>query len=144
MSCGTGSGTRSRRGSLIKSATTVCDLFSEARQFIHVKRRAHGSSGLSHLFAQGRNSAEAFLKDDSFRAGAKDKLAAIGIKYGQKIPKARPSPEKFEIVYVVMGKKRGQFINELPFFSQLTLHLAAKDLRMMGFKVSFQYVEAPE
>ncbi|QDT24419.1 DUF6119 family protein [Gimesia chilikensis] len=126
------------------SEMEVCDLFSESRQFIHVKRRAHGSSGLSHLFAQGRNSAEAFLKDESFRAGAKEKLKTIATKFGKKIPPKRPSPEKFEVVYVVMGKKRGKFINELPFFSQLTLHLAAKDLRIMGFKVSFQFVEAPE
>ena len=126
------------------SEMEVCDLFSESRQFIHVKRRSHGSSGLSHLFAQGRNSAEAFLKDDSFRAGAKSQLQLVASKFSRKIPKARPKPEEFEVVYVVMGKKRGKFVNELPFFSQLTLYREAKDLRTLGFKVSFQFVEAPE
>ena len=122
----------------------VCDLFSTDRQFIHVKRRAHGSSGLSHLFAQGRNSAEAFLRDESFRLGAKSKLQPMGVKFGNKVTKAQPTASKYEVVYVVMGKKRGKFVKELPFFSQLTLKLASESLRVMGFKVSYQFVEAPE
>ena len=126
------------------SEMEVCDLFSTDRQFIHVKRRAHGSSGLSHLFAQGRNSAEAFLRDESFRLGAKSKLQPMGVKFGNKVTKAQPTASKYEVVYVVMGKKRGKFVKELPFFSQLTLKLASESLRVMGFKVSYQFVEAPE
>jgi uncharacterized protein (TIGR04141 family) len=126
------------------SEMEVCDLFSVSRQFIHVKRRAHGASGLSHLFAQGRNSAEAFLKDESFRAGAKAKLQAISKKFADEIPTKRPTPGQFEIVYVVMGKQRNNFVKELPFFSQLTLKLAVEDLRTMGFNVSYTFVEAPE
>ena len=126
------------------SEMEVCDLFSTNRQFIHVKRRAHGASGLSHLFAQGRNSAEAFLRDESFRSGAKSELQPMGAKFANKITKTQPTTSKYEVVYVVMGKKRGKFIKELTFFSQLTLKLAAESLRVMGFKVAYQFVEAPE
>lgn len=80
------------------SEIEACDLFSIERQFIHVKRRSHGASGLSHLFAQGRNAAEAFLKDESFRKALKSKLNSKGTKFGRKIPLVKPNPESFEVV----------------------------------------------
>jgi uncharacterized protein (TIGR04141 family) len=42
-----------------RSAIEICDLLSTDRVFVHVKAKTK-SSTLSHLFAQGLNSAQAF------------------------------------------------------------------------------------
>lgn len=57
---------------LVKSNRTttsieLCDLLTIKKQFIHVKHKKGGSSGLSHLFAQGSVSAEILLGDKEFK-----------------------------------------------------------------------------
>lgn len=55
----------------------VCDILTPARGFIHVKQRG-SSSTLSHLFAQGTNSAERLMRDPEFRTQAKKIARRVG------------------------------------------------------------------
>lgn len=122
----------------------VCDLFSKAGQFVHAKRKCTGAGGYSHLFMQGRNSAIAFVRDPAFRTGARNHLAPAGAAFSALIPKDRPDPGKYEIVFAPMGEKDADFLKELPFYSKLTFMRVAEDLRAMGFKVSFKQAETPK
>lgn len=122
----------------------VCDLLSKAGHFVHAKRKCTGAGGYSHLFMQGRNSAIAFVRDASFRTGAKTHLAPAGAAFTALIPNDRPDPGKYEVVFAPMGEKDADFLEALPFFSKLTFMRVAEDLRAMGFKVSYKQAETPK
>ena len=51
----------------------IADLLTKNREFIHLKRKTR-SATLSHLFAQGAVSGEAFLRDEQFRQQTRDHL----------------------------------------------------------------------
>ena len=125
-----------RNGSKIE----VCDIFTMDCQLVHAKRKVYGAMGYSHLFVQGRNSGEAFVRDESFRDQARNHLNAIAKKFGKKIPKDRPASGKFEVVFAPMGKPdpNARFVETLPFLSQVTLMLATEDLSSLGLKVSIK------
>ena len=57
-----------------RSSIEICDLLSSDRAFVHVKAKTK-SSTLSHLFAQGLNSAQAF-RDRRFRQLAREHCPA--------------------------------------------------------------------
>jgi uncharacterized protein (TIGR04141 family) len=113
----------------------VCDLLSKEGHFIHVKKRTR-SSTLSHLFAQGTVSAEAFLGDSAFRDGLRLSAKKLKPSFVQLVPKDRPDASRYEVVYVIITKKPGNVPSSLPFFSQLHLMQAAHRLRVMGYRVS--------
>lgn len=120
--------------------TTVetCDLYSAHRQFIHVKRYG-GSSVLSHLFAQGSVSGNAFAQDREFRRALNDLLPR---SHKLTDPSERPDPSQFEIVYAVVSNSSDPIDRSLPFFSRLNLRNAARQLNGYGFKVSLTKIEA--
>lgn len=126
------------------SKIEVCDLFSLDRHLIHAKRKKYGAMGFSHLFMQGKNAAEALVRDASFRDGARQHLDAVAKKFGKKIPKERPKAGQFKVVYAPMGKPKGRFVETLPFFSKLTLMQVTEDLRALGIEVSIADIETPE
>ena len=127
------------------SGIEICDLFLPAgHAFIHLKRKAEGSSALSHLFLQGRNAATAFVKDEQFRKRTKEQLAKIDKKAGGKIPLGSVPSGKFEVVFGVMGTFKGGVAESLPFFSQLTLMLVAREIKAVGMKVALKKIETPE
>jgi len=113
----------------------VCDLFSSDAAFVHCKRRG-ASSLLSHLFAQGRISAESLLSDSKFRAGAREIISTAKTSWVDKLPKSRLSPSKHEIVFCVLGTNSSQPAGDLPYFSQLNLVRTAQSLENLGFRVS--------
>lgn len=115
------------------SSIEVCDLLSDDRKFIHAKHRKGNSSGLSHLFAQGRVSAELLLSDQSFRKGARKELPVASRKL---IPEAKFLPEDCEIVFLVLGAKTDMVREELPFFSKVNLSSAFRNLTERKFNVS--------
>ncbi|MEQ8763233.1 MAG: TIGR04141 family sporadically distributed protein [Planctomycetota bacterium] len=118
----------------------LCDLYSsKGRKFIHVKRWK-ASSTLSHLFAQGRVSAEAFLSDDTFRKEARDLLTEQASSLASHIPAGRPDPAKYQVVFGIIKGGRG-WKRSLPFFSQLHLVRSAEALRRLGFDVRLERIE---
>jgi uncharacterized protein (TIGR04141 family) len=117
-----------------KQGIEFCDLYSSLRQIIHIKHY-YASKGLSHLFAQGLVSAEAFALDPIFRHSVDSRLPAT-----QKFPdpEMRPRTEDFEIVFGVISLKRGPL--ELPFFSKVNLRHVYRRLVGFGYKVSLMTI----
>jgi uncharacterized protein (TIGR04141 family) len=118
----------------------LCDLYSsKGRKFIHVKRWK-ASSTLSHLFAQGRVSAEALLSDATFRNEARELLTEQASSLASHIPAGRPDPAKYQVVFGIIKGGRG-WKRSLPFFSQLHLVRSAGALRRLGFEVRLERIE---
>jgi uncharacterized protein (TIGR04141 family) len=120
-----------------RSEIELCDLFSQDRQLVHVKRRGY-SSTLSHHFAQGAVSARLLRSDQTFRQAAKAMVEAIDPAYAELIPDERPSPEEYEISYAVITRATPENENPLtlPFFSLVNLAGSVRLLRELGFRVS--------
>ncbi len=111
-----------------------CDIFTKDKKFIHVKNKGQ-SSQLSHLFAQGKISAECFSSDEAFRKNvydiAKVKLGNDVFNYKQK-----PASNEYEVVYAIIDDKVSDLENKLPFFSKVNLMLTSQELERMHFKCS--------
>lgn len=116
------------------SSIEICDLLSIARTFIHVKAKTK-SSTLSHLFAQGLNSAQAF-RDARFRelAAAQCPPSHRGIFQGD------PRPSDHTVAYAIITSAPGDLRNALPFFSKQSLANAAVALRNMGYQVRLKKI----
>jgi len=118
----------------------LCDLYvSSGRRFVHVKRWK-ASSTLSHLFAQGRVSAEALLSDETFRHEARKLLGSKASSLSNHIPAGRPDPTKYQVVFGIIKGGQG-WKRSLPFFSQLHLVRSAEALRRLGFEVRLERIE---
>ena len=116
-----------------------CDLLDANRRIVHVKRRSR-SSTLSHLFAQGLVSAEAFFRDATFRRALTERLREEAREDAARlIPDEQPDPRQWEVVYAVVGAAWNA-PRELPFFSQLHFKLAAERLENSSFRVSLRQV----
>ena len=116
----------------------LCDLLTDQRQFVHVKRAKGGSQQLSHLFAQARVAAEQLLVNASFRSEAKklvghrgnedprfDVIDPAGIRAGD-----------FEIVLAIIKKWGASDIDSLPFFAKVDLRRTLVDLAGRGYRAS--------
>ena len=97
------------------SKIELCDLH-DTNLYIHVKRYTR-SSGLSHLFNQGKVSAELLCSDVEFRQKAIAKLIEISGK--SEITKDRPEMTQIHVVFAVISASSKDL--KLPFFSQVAL-----------------------
>lgn len=132
-----------RKNGKVQGARThieVCDLFTRKRQFVHVKRKTK-SATLSHLFSQGVVAAESFLMDEELRNHARNRIAATRPTFASLIPKERPAPGEFEVVFAIIAKQNAKWPLSLPFFSQLSLSHACDRLARMGYLVSLLRVD---
>lgn len=121
-----------------KSKVEFCDLLSNKREIIHVKRYG-ASSVLSHLFSQGVNSGELFLMEEKFRKEVNKKLPQA-----HRIAdiKRRPTPKEYQVVFAVISDSKGDL--ELPFFSKLNLKHAARRLSSWGYEVALAKIAVDE
>lgn len=117
----------------------VCDLFSSNKEFVHVKRKAR-SATLSHLFAQGTVSGEAFLGDSEFRKDARDIVNSLRPSLSSLITLTKPVAADYEVVYAIIAKPGTNSPLSLPFFSQLHFMQAAQRLQLLGFRISTLFV----
>lgn len=112
----------------------ACDIYTKHKQFIHVKNKGQ-SAQLSHLFAQGKVSAECFSSDESFRK----QIAYIAKQKFSTEPfdaTVKPQSNEYEIVYAIIDDKESGITEKLPFFSKVNLMLTAQELERMHFKYS--------
>ncbi len=116
-----------------------CDLYSSKRIFVHVKRW-RASSTLSHLFAQGRVSAEAFLFDAAFRREAREHLKRLAPSLAVHVPKGRPDPSGYTVAFAIIKEGGRGWKRSLPFFSQLQLARTTEALRRLGFEVRLEQI----
>lgn len=112
-----------------------CDLVRNGSDLIHVKYY-RSSATLSHLFAQGLVSGEAFVKHEEFRRKLNDKLPK-SIKLPDVV--AIPNSRKYRIVYAIATSKNLPV--DLPFFSKISLKNAALSLQTLGYKVAIAKIE---
>jgi uncharacterized protein (TIGR04141 family) len=120
----------------------ICDIFSDNKEFIHVKHRSGGSSAFSHLFAQGRVSAELLMSDQGYRKEIRNKLRPSGATWAKLIPINRPRRASiYSIIYAFLGTRSDGLASGLPFFSQLTLMRTYEDLISRGFNVFIYGIE---
>ncbi len=115
-----------------------CDLVRDRKELIHVKLY-RSSATLSHLFAQGSASAEAFIKHEDFRVKLNEKLPE-NIRLAN--PHARPVAEEYSVIYAIATTK--SIPDELPFFSKVTLKNALSNLNAMRFKVGLLRISIEE
>ena len=117
----------------------MCDLFTAAGQFVHVKRKTQ-SATLSHLFAQGRIAGEVFKRDPGVRDEMRARLEPTHHALAALIPDAtvgRFDVGGFEIVYGVITTRPAGFPGNLPFFSRLNLWRAYEYLTAtLGYRAS--------
>src|SRR5260370_41653865 len=113
----------------------VCDLLSDDGDLLHVKHRKGGSSSLSHLFAQGRMSAEALLRDEDFRRDARRLLRDIRHGWERRIPADKPDPGDYQVVFAILGAPVEHTGEDLPFFSQLNLVRTYEAVVALGYRV---------
>lgn len=117
-----------------RSSIEICDLLSIDRLFVHVKAKTK-SSTLSHLFAQGLNSAQAF-RDASFRRLALGKCPQSHSTIFQGEPRA----SDHTITYSIMTQAAGDLRDALPFFSKQSLANASVLLLNMGYQVRLKKI----
>lgn len=117
-----------------RSSIEVCDLLSLQRIFIHVKAKTK-SATLSHLFAQGLNSAQAF-RDRTFRELAITKCPASH----HSLFNGEPRASEFTVTYAIITQAGGDLRDALPFFSKQSLANAAQLLRNMGYQVRLKKI----
>lgn len=120
----------------------ICDLLTADGKLIHVKKRGR-SSTLSHLFAQGVNSAERLRSDDQFRELARGVIAREDAAFADVVPAGRPDPANHEIGFVVITRSTRETPLTLPFFSVVSLRAAAQRLENQGFRVRVAKVPEP-
>jgi len=111
-------------------AMEFCDIFSKAKELIHIKRYG-GSATLSHLFYQGVNSAEFFQMDTEYRKLVRGKLSAPFRIFD---PAKRPQPEEYHVVFGIISRSDKPLT--MPFFSRVGIRHAMRRLQGFGYKVS--------
>jgi len=121
-----------------QSKFEFCDLYTADKDIIHVKRYG-GSSVLSHLFAQGVNSAELFQTDTDFRQKVNAKLPE---GYQIPDPSKRPDYGEYRVVYAIVSDIDGDL--ELPFFSKLSLKNARRRIEGFGYGVAISKIDVAE
>ena len=121
-----------------RSSIEVCDLLSDDRNFIHVKAKTK-SSTLSHLFAQGLNSAQVF-RDARFRELASE----ICPDSHRHIFTGEPRIRDHTVTYAIITQADGELREALPFFSKQSLANAGRELFNMGYQVRLKKISVVE
>lgn len=121
-----------------RSSIEVCDLLAADRNFIHVKAKTK-SSTLSHLFAQGLNSAQAF-RDARFRELA----VAICPESHHFIFEGEPRISDHTVTYAIITQTDDNLRDALPFFSKQSLANAARELRNIGYQIRLKKIGVSE
>lgn len=121
-----------------------CDFFSDKKQFIHLKD-GHSSGPISHLWAQGVVSAEAFVSDPEFRSKLRSEVSNRKRVFAGYLPKKTESLNRgdFTVVYGIMRKPYVDGSLGLPFFSKVSLQAAVERIRQFGLPVAIELIEKP-
>lgn len=117
------------------SRIEVCDLLTRDKKLIHVKPW-DSSSTLSHLFSQGRVSAEMLLQEIEFRTLTRQIISGLDLSFQDVIEEAVFNPREYEIVFAVIDSSGSPLNERLPFFSKLNMMQTVKYLRSLGFNVT--------
>jgi len=128
------------------SAIEVCDFLGRDNRLIHVKDKT-SSSRLSHLFSQGTVSGRILILDGGARDRLRDKVTAVQEETGQSDfddiicgADSEFRASDFTVVYAVLSTGD---VAKLPFFSLVTFRQAARELKLLGYRYAFSWIEKP-
>ncbi len=121
-----------------KDQIEVCDVFTQDKQFLHVKKYENASS-ISHLFNQGFVSAHLLARDSDFREKVKAKITVS--KFKKLIPTAKLNTVEFSVIYVIIRKKPAKGSYRLSLFSKISLRKCVKELEGYGYQVYLNWIE---
>jgi uncharacterized protein (TIGR04141 family) len=116
----------------------ICDILTPQGEFVHVKRKTQ-SATLSHLFSQGRISAEVLKRDPEVRTRVKAQLQAGHPEIADLIPdgNSHVADGQLEVVFAIVTSDRNGVPTNLPFFSRLNLLRTYEYLTgTLGFRAS--------
>jgi uncharacterized protein (TIGR04141 family) len=112
------------------------------------------SSTLSHLFAQGRNSADLLLMSHDYRMVSKKQIEKEEQERADRtgdptycgkfcdFTADSISQKKHEVAFAIIANWNNRTYSEaLPFFSKLTLRNCAQDLKRMNYNVSLARID---
>lgn len=109
------------------SSVELCDVYDTANKtFIHVKNY-YGSSALSHLFAQGKVSAQMFLSDPKFRIKVKEMESSLPFDVN-----INPNPSDYKIIFGIISESEKDL--NIPFFSKVNFKNERSLLNTFGYK----------
>lgn len=117
----------------------VCDMYTIDKQFVHIKPWK-SSSTLSHLFSQGRVSAEFMLNDYLFREKVCDLIYEEDNRFSN-IDKTNFIPSEYEVVFAIIYKEDVSPADRIPFFSRVNLLHTVEKLQQMNFKVKLDKIK---
>lgn len=114
--------------------TEVCDLWSNKKEFIHVKKYS-SSSLLSHLFNQGLVSATQMYQSRDFRSKVETHGNSNNLFTAGKMIKSIDSfnPQEYSVKFAIISKDINKF--RLPRFSLISYRQTKKNIEDMGYKV---------
>lgn len=123
-----------------QSRVEFCDLMGRSKDLIHIKRYG-GAGALSHLFAQGVVSGEAFVEDERFRKQLNERLPEA---FRLADVDSRPESGAYRVVFAVISREEGASLT-LPFFSRVSFRHAVKTLHGgCGYKVALAKISVNE
>lgn len=118
-----------------------CDFLTDENEFVHIKNSSH-SATLSHLFAQGTVSAEAFKREPDYRAAINARIQEVNPAFQSPFlnAEARIDPSNYSVVFAVMRKPYRSGSMGIPFFSKVAYRYAKTRLDDLGFQTKFSWV----
>ncbi len=116
-----------------KAKVEVCDLYNpKSNNFIHVKYKKRGSSGLSHLFSQAFVSSKLISEDKDMMKFINSVLSEIDSNLI--IPDDKKSKD-FSVTICILEESNNKLVDALPFFSKINLLSRVKSISDLGFTV---------
>lgn len=113
----------------LRDKIEFCDLYSESRELIHVKRYG-ASSLLGHLFNQGLVSGEHLRSDENFLVEVNKHLPKTHqLEIDDSIPR---NVGEFTIIFAIISELQGSDLH-IPFFAKVAFKHVCTRLRSLGF-----------
>lgn len=120
-----------------RSKIEPCDILTESKQFIHVKKGG-ASSKLSHLFSQALVSSMLLSTEKELRTHI-NKVA--NKKIGYNLLNKSDNNMDYETVIAIISKKLDSIENVIPFFALVNLSNTLDRLATMNFKYSLLLIK---
>ncbi len=147
------------RSELMNEDVEPCDILGADGALYYIKRGGR-SSGLSHLFSQGRAAALTLMRDAEYRrlfrgvickvvddaAADPDEAEWLKQEYASKFPEEGVDPKTIEVCFVVIRNSSDGWPINMPYLSKVSLYETYRHLSGAKFTVTIQCVtpEAPD
>lgn len=119
----------------------VCDLLSKNKKLIHVKWWS-SSATLSHLFSQGKVSAEILAHNQKQREKINEKISQHSDIFTNIIKNENYLTSDYTIVYAIIYEGTESIEDRLPFFSKVNLKQSVNELKYLGYNVELAHIHS--